>query len=107
MRMGVGNETLVLAAWKPLFSWQSSDEDVELSAPLIPCLPGCCHVPALMIMDRTSEPVSQLQLNEVLIRVALVILSVHSSKTLRQLPISKLLIYFLPFVDIIYVLVNI
>ena len=27
------------------------DEDVELSAPPAPCLPGCCHVPALMILD--------------------------------------------------------
>jgi hypothetical protein len=27
------------------------DEDVELSAPPAPCLPGCCHAPALMIMD--------------------------------------------------------
>lgn len=24
---------------------QSSDEDVGLSAPPVPCLPGCCHVP--------------------------------------------------------------
>ena len=30
---------------------QTFDEDVELSAPSAPCLPGCCHVPALMIMD--------------------------------------------------------
>jgi hypothetical protein len=103
----VGFKTLILAAWKILFCWQPSEEGKELSAQPAPCLSGCCHVPALMIMDRTFEPVSQLQLNEVLIRVALVILSVHSSKTLRQLPISKLLIYFLPFVDIIYVLVNI
>ena len=42
-------------------------------------------LPALMIMDRTSEPVSQTQLNVVLIRVALVMVSVHSFKTLRQL----------------------
>ena len=44
--VGVGLKTLILAAWS-----QSSDEDVELSAPPVPCLPGCCHVPALMIMD--------------------------------------------------------
>jgi hypothetical protein len=37
-----------------------------------------------MIMDWTSEPVSQPQWNVVLIRVALVIVSVHSSKTLRH-----------------------
>jgi hypothetical protein len=28
-----------------------SDEDVELSAPPAPRLPGYCHVPDLMIMD--------------------------------------------------------
>jgi hypothetical protein len=37
-----------------------------------------------MIMDWTSEPVSQPQLNVVLIRVALVMVSVHSSKALRK-----------------------
>jgi hypothetical protein len=26
------------------------DEDVELSVPPVPCLPGCCFVPALMIL---------------------------------------------------------
>ena len=39
-------------------------------------------------MDWTSEPVSQSQLNVVLIRVALVMVSVHSSKTLiKTLPL--------------------
>jgi hypothetical protein len=33
-----------------------------------------------MIMDRTSEPASQLQLNVVCIRVALIMVSVHSRK---------------------------
>jgi hypothetical protein len=37
-----------------------------------------------MIMDLTSEPVSQAQLNVVLVRVALVIVFVHSSKTLTK-----------------------
>ena len=37
-----------------------------------------------MIMDLTSEPVSQPELNVVLIRVALVMVSVYSSKTLRH-----------------------
>ena len=41
-----------------------------------------------MIMDLISEPVSQPQLN-VLIRVALVMGSVHSGKTLRQLVTEK------------------
>jgi hypothetical protein len=48
--MGVGFKTLVLAAWKPIFYWPS-DEDVELSAPPAPCLPGRFHALALMIMD--------------------------------------------------------
>jgi hypothetical protein len=43
-----------------------------------------CHAPALMIMDGTSKPVSQPQLNIVLIRVAFVMVSVHSSKTLTK-----------------------
>jgi hypothetical protein len=73
-------KTLVLAAWKP------SDEDVELSAPPAPCLPGCCH--ALMIMDRTSQSVSNSQLNIFLIRVALVMVSVHSCKTLTETPLT-------------------
>ena len=43
--VGVGLETLLLAAWKTVSSWLSSDQDVELSAPSpTPCLPGCCHV---------------------------------------------------------------
>jgi hypothetical protein len=63
--------TLVLAAWKWVFCWQPSNEDVELLAPPAPCLAGCYHVPALMIVDWTFELVSQPQLNVVLIRVAL------------------------------------
>jgi hypothetical protein len=55
-----------------------------LSAPRVPCLSGCCHAPTLMITDWTSEPVSQPQLNVVLIRVALVMLSLHSSTTLTK-----------------------
>ena len=43
-------------------------------------------LPALMIMDRTSEPVSQPQLNVVLIRVALVMVPIHNSKTLSKTP---------------------
>ena len=42
------------------------DQDLELSAlSPIPCLPGLEH-PTMMIMDRTSEPVSQPQSNVVL-----------------------------------------
>jgi hypothetical protein len=37
-----------------------------------------------MIIDQASEPVSQPQLDVVLIRVALVMVSVHSSKNLTK-----------------------
>lgn len=33
------------APWPPL------DEDTQLSAPTVPCLPGCHHAPAFMIQD--------------------------------------------------------
>jgi hypothetical protein len=49
--LGVGFKTLTLAAWKPVFCQQPSDEDVELLAPPVPSLPGCCQAPALMIID--------------------------------------------------------
>jgi hypothetical protein len=42
---------------------QSLDEDIEFSAPPVPCLPGHCHAPTLMIMDWASALVSQPQLN--------------------------------------------
>ena len=48
---GCGFKTLILAAYKPVFCQQPSDEDVELLASPAPCLPGCCHIPALMIMN--------------------------------------------------------
>jgi hypothetical protein len=61
------------------------DEDIELSALPAPYLPGYCHAPSLMIMDGTSEPVSQPHLNVVFfIRLALLMVSVHSSKTLTK-----------------------
>jgi len=44
------------------------------------------HVPTLMIMDWSSERVSQTQCNVVLIRLALVMVSVHNSKTLTKTP---------------------
>jgi hypothetical protein len=47
---GCGLKTLILAPWKPGF-YRPSGKDVELLAPPPPCLPECCHVPALMIMD--------------------------------------------------------
>jgi hypothetical protein len=82
--VGMGFKTLTLAAWKPVFHLQASDEDVELSAPPMPCLPGCCHAPALMIMDWTSEPVSQPQLGFVLYKTCLGMVSAHSSKALND-----------------------
>jgi hypothetical protein len=82
--VGMGFKTLVLAAWKPVFSCLPSEQDIEISAPSEPCLHGHYHAPALMIMDWTSEPVSQVQLNAILLRVALVIVFVHSSKTLTK-----------------------
>jgi hypothetical protein len=40
----MGFETLLLDAWKTVvYSWLPLDEAVELSAPLVPCLLGCCH----------------------------------------------------------------
>jgi len=50
-------------------------------SPPASCLPGCCHAPTW-----TSEPVSQLQLNVILIRIAWVMVSIHCCKTLRQSP---------------------
>jgi hypothetical protein len=47
----MGVKPLILAAWKPVFCQQPSDEDVELSVSPAASLPGCCHVPTLMIMD--------------------------------------------------------
>jgi hypothetical protein len=49
--VGVDFETLLLAAWEPVFSCWSLKQDVELSATPMLCLPGCCHAPALIIMD--------------------------------------------------------
>ena len=49
--VGVGFNTLVLATWEPVFHQQTSDEDVELSAPPAPCLSRCFHALFFMIMD--------------------------------------------------------
>ena len=43
-----------------------------------------CPDAAMMIMDQTSEPINQPQLNVDFISVALVMVSVHSSKTLTK-----------------------
>jgi hypothetical protein len=38
----VSFEILLEVSWKTLCSWFPLDEDVELSAPPVPHLPGCC-----------------------------------------------------------------
>jgi hypothetical protein len=58
---GVGNERLLLTTWDSVFSCLPLDEDVECLAP-----PAPCYVPTLMIMNSTSQSVSQPQLNVVL-----------------------------------------
>ena len=40
-----------LAVCETVFSCLPLEQDVELSASPVPCLPGCCHVPTLMTMD--------------------------------------------------------
>ena len=65
----MGFETLLLAAWVTVCFWLPLDEDVELSDPPVPCLPGHYHGGyTMMIMDWTPEPGSQPQLNVVLYR---------------------------------------
>jgi hypothetical protein len=43
----VGFETVLLTAWKTVVFWMQMDQDVELSAPPAPSLPGCCHASSL------------------------------------------------------------
>ena len=59
--MGIGFKTLILVAWDSAFL-RPSDEDVELSVLPAACLSGCGHGLTL-IVDRTSETLSQPQLN--------------------------------------------
>jgi hypothetical protein len=76
-------ETILLAAWKTVFSyWPSKCRPLSSS----------CTMPAWMLpcfcLDNglNSEPVSQPQLNVVLIRVTLVTVSLHSSGNLAKAP---------------------
>jgi hypothetical protein len=48
---GVGFEMLFLAMCERFFSYLTLDPDVEISILPVPYMPGCCHVPALMIID--------------------------------------------------------
>ena len=41
--VGVGFEVLLLATWKPVFSYLPLEEDVELSASPALSLPAHCH----------------------------------------------------------------
>ena len=65
---------------KTVCSCLPSDEDVELSASTAPCFPGHCHGPTLMIIDWTSEPVIYPQLNVVLYKISLVMVSLHKNE---------------------------
>ena len=51
---------------KIVFSGLPLDQDVALSPPPVPCLPGCCHASHHDDNELPSEPVSQPQLNVVL-----------------------------------------
>jgi hypothetical protein len=48
---GVGFETLLLARWVLVLSCLPLEQDVELLAPPVLCLPGCCHALTLTTMD--------------------------------------------------------
>jgi hypothetical protein len=45
--VGVGFKTLILAAWKSVFSSSPLEQDIEHLAPPVPCLPGSCHASCL------------------------------------------------------------
>ena len=72
-------ETLLLSANETVFSWLPSNQDTELSTPSpVPCLLRYYFASHLDngLNLRTSK---QLQLNVVLIRVVLVMESLHSN----------------------------
>jgi hypothetical protein len=52
-------------------SWMPSDQDIEFSAPLAPCLPVCCHASCHDDNGQTSKPVGQPQLNVCLYKSSL------------------------------------
>ena len=54
------------SAEQSVFSCLPSEQDVELSTPPAPCLSAAAMLFAMMIIDRTLEPVSQPHLNVVL-----------------------------------------
>ena len=85
----VGFETFLLAAHEAVFSCLPWEQYLELSAPpLAPCLPGYCHAShlddnGLNLCTCKPDPIKCC-----LVRVALVTVSVHCSKALRQIPWS-------------------
>jgi hypothetical protein len=78
------------------------DPDVELSAPPVPCLSGCCHTSC----HNDNEIVSQLQLFG-FIRVALVMMSLHSNETLTKTGWEELsFLFFFHSLSLYYLLWN-
>ena len=53
----VGFMNILLAAWKPVFSFSPSEKDVELSATPGPGLPRYIMLLASIIIEWNSEPV--------------------------------------------------
>lgn len=60
--VGMGFKTLILVAWKPIFSYLPFEQEIDLSAPPAPCMPRCCHALTLIIVDWTFKLLSQAQL---------------------------------------------
>jgi hypothetical protein len=76
----VGFETFLLASWKSIFQLPL-EQEAELSATPAPCLPGHCHA-----FHHEDNGLNLWTYNPAQVkRIALNMVSVHSSKTLRQL----------------------
>jgi hypothetical protein len=76
------NETLLLTTWEAAFSCLPLEQDEELSAPPLSCLPGCCHASYLDdngLNLRTCKPAT---IKCFFISLALVMVSVHSNETI-------------------------
>ena len=87
----------LLPAGRQVSFWLPPDQNVELYAlclyVTLCTMSACklsCFFPMILIMDWTSETVSQPQQMFAFIRVALDILSLYSKKTLRQMYISTM-----------------
>jgi hypothetical protein len=77
-----------------VFHWWPLDQDVELSV-LSPAssLPRAALLPAVMIMDESSETVNHPQVNVVLYKHVLVMLPHHSNKIKLRQQISLIVAY--------------